>query len=155
MPDSHICEHEGCNSRNVTRCQVYDLPFEHWVVEQNITEANPPLADLLISLGYFGWTHRRRGLKRVGQWFARLLTWPWRPRPDQLEGRTEIAYYCAEHAQEHGYCYICGQFWAGVERFDFDPSGLCPNCQDAIAYELGEDDEDEWGCPEGYYPYPV
>ncbi len=58
------------------------------------------------------------------------------------------AYYCSQHATENGYCYGCGEFWAGVETFDFSPSGLCSNCLSAeddgdFDYE-SEDEEDEW-----------
>lgn len=46
-------------------------------------------------------------------------------------------YYCAEHCYKNGYCYACGQFWAGSEDFDFSRSHLCSNCR----YEEMEDDE--------------
>ena len=39
-------------------------------------------------------------------------------------------YYCAEHASLNGYCWGCGEFQAGCENFDSEPSGLCPNCRD-------------------------
>lgn len=65
-------------------------------------------------------------------------------------GDTDIQeYYCFTHAKEAGYCWGCGQFWAGNESFDFGFSGLCENCCE----EEYEDDEDS----EGYFadPYPV
>jgi hypothetical protein len=43
----------------------------------------------------------------------------------------EIPYerYCHNHAFDNGYCYGCGIFQAGIERFDFGPyKGLCDNC---------------------------
>lgn len=27
---------------------------------------------------------------------------------------------CVEHAFDQGFCWWCGQFWAGVEAFDWD-----------------------------------
>lgn len=55
-------------------------------------------------------------------------------------------WYCPEHAQEHGFCWCCGDFWGGVESFDFG-SGLCEHCRD----EVGDDEEDEdWDDDEGY-----
>ena len=52
----------------------------------------------------------------------------------------EYEYYCAIHAFEHGYCYMCGQFWGGCESFDFSPSHLCPNCQEEESRDDWEDD---------------
>jgi hypothetical protein len=48
-------------------------------------------------------------------------------------------YYCPAHVFEHGFCAGCGQFWSGVESFDFG-NGFCDNCK-------GNDDgdpEEEW-----------
>jgi len=48
-------------------------------------------------------------------------------------------HYCVEHCFDEGFCYACGQFWSGVEGFDFNnPSHLCPNCLTEI-----EDDTDD------------
>lgn len=52
---------------------------------------------------------------------------------------------CPDHAYEAGYCACCGDFWGGIESFDFDnPSMLCENCRDACDLENGEMDEN-WG----------
>lgn len=49
---------------------------------------------------------------------------------------------CFEHAEAEGFCVGCGQFWCGIEAFDFDPAHLCPNCRDQMVDpEDGEDDE--------------
>ena len=64
--------------------------------------------------------------------------------------REEHYYYCVEHCQEEGFCWYCGQFWGGVESFDFEPTGCCPNCKDEFKADLGEYDKD----PEDYYPGP-
>lgn len=56
---------------------------------------------------------------------------------------TPYEWVCCQHAHEAGYCYMCGCFWAGAESFDFNPSGLCPNCQseaDENDYDREEDD---------------
>jgi hypothetical protein len=29
-------------------------------------------------------------------------------------------YYCAHHAKHAGFCICCGEFWAGIESFDFE-----------------------------------
>lgn len=55
--------------------------------------------------------------------------------------------YCVEHAPVNGFCYCCGQFWAGVERFDFATAlggieGLCENC-DVEVKEAFDDEEEE------------
>jgi len=50
-----------------------------------------------------------------------------------------FGFYCSEHAGKNGFCWSCGQFWAGVEDFDLDPRGLCSNCRD----EYTDDEEDE------------
>ena len=61
---------------------------------------------------------------------------------------TDPSFYCAEHAFQHGYCYICGQFWAGIESFDFGP-GYCENCRSEVEEdESDEDYEDDYFLPE-------
>lgn len=62
-------------------------------------------------------------------------------------------YYCAEHCFKNGYCYGCGEFWAGSEMFDFSRNHLCSNCQgdpDLVGYE---DDEPYYEMPDDYYDY--
>lgn len=59
-------------------------------------------------------------------------------------------WYCPDHASEHGYCCICGEFWAGCESFDLSPvPGVCPNCRD----QMDQDDPDDWD-PDDYHPGP-
>ncbi len=80
---------------------------------------------------------RRYGLRRA--W--RL----WRDgHIDVLDG-----YYCAEHAQQEGFCWACGNFVAGSsERFDFRVGGqwLCDNCWSN--FQEPEGGEEDW------YPGP-
>lgn len=52
---------------------------------------------------------------------------------------------CAAHAQEEGFCWGCGQFWAGIESFDFDPAGLCDNCRDEHDSDEERFDDDDLG----------
>jgi hypothetical protein len=47
--------------------------------------------------------------------------------------------YCEEHAFENGFCWGCGQFYAGIEDFDFG-NGLCEHCR-----EDEDDDCEEYG----------
>jgi hypothetical protein len=54
-------------------------------------------------------------------------------------------YYCPEHATKNGYCWLCGEFWAGNEEFDLEPSHLCPNCKSEVDSESGEVDPEEAG----------
>jgi hypothetical protein len=56
-----------------------------------------------------------------------------------------ISHYCPEHCTDNGFCWYCGRFWAGVNAFDFNPAGLCPDCKDEVSCDLAEDFEDEWG----------
>lgn len=55
-----------------------------------------------------------------------------------------IYHFCTDHAYKNGFCYICGDFFGGIESFEFNnPSQLCENCLDDLKCELGEyDDED-------------
>jgi len=58
-------------------------------------------------------------------------------------------YYCGTHCHQEGFCWSCGQFWAGIENFDFSRSGLCMNCEDAGDYDDPADpyaysEEIEW-----------
>jgi hypothetical protein len=67
------------------------------------------------------------------------------------EGSIEIldGFYCAEHAYEEGFCWSCGNFYAGAsERFDFRIGGqwLCDSCWSNFEAEIEDDEE--------YYPGP-
>lgn len=65
------------------------------------------------------------------------------------DGTDMVEHYCPEHAEQNGYCWGCGLFCAGIERFDFAESyggikGLCENCEDEVKADMGEyDDHDE------------
>lgn len=66
---------------------------------------------------------------------------------------TPYEYRCWQHIWDSGFCVACGQFWAGIESFDFRRSQLCDNCAGDDWVEYGDDD---WG--ESYaewddYPY--
>lgn len=62
-------------------------------------------------------------------------------------------YYCAEHIHGAGFCWGCGNFWGGVETFDFDRRGLCDNCR--TDPELaGNFADEEWHEYEEEPPYP-
>lgn len=51
---------------------------------------------------------------------------------------------CAEHCTDEGYCWGCGNFWAGIETFDFSPDGLCENCGPEIRESEDYDEADYW-----------
>ncbi len=58
-----------------------------------------------------------------------------------------IDFYCPSHARENGFCWGCGQFWAGCEEFEFSPiPGCCPNCRDE--FEEPEEEEEFYYNPE-------
>jgi hypothetical protein len=52
-------------------------------------------------------------------------------------------YLCVKHASESGYCWSCGNFWGGIESFEFHPRNLCENC-------ASEEEDDEWDDEDGY-----
>lgn len=57
-------------------------------------------------------------------------------------------YYCTKHAGEHGFCYLCGQLWGGVETFEFAViyggiEGVCENCEAELREDLDDWQEDE------------
>lgn len=80
----------------------------------------------------------RRGGKNMNCEKCDAEATPCRHRDD--EGKEAVEYLCHKHATEAGYCWGCGEFWAGTEDFDFNnPSGLCMNCKD----ELEQEPEDE------------
>jgi DNA-directed RNA polymerase subunit RPC12/RpoP len=56
-------------------------------------------------------------------------------------------FYCREHCFKNGFCYWCGNFWAGCENFDFDPSHLCSNCRDEFEADLFYDEDRDYYCP--------
>lgn len=83
---------------------------------------------------------------------------PIEPQPCSYSGCTEEAFsayayeegyeaewYCWKHAHDSGYCPMCGDFWGGIESFDFGKSDLCENCQDEIDDDSDEYDDDEYG----------
>lgn len=63
----------------------------------------------------------------------------------------ETYYYCASHCKKNGFCYGCGEFWAGSEFFDFGP-GYCSNCASEFEDDL-DDDENYYETPEDCYDY--
>lgn len=52
------------------------------------------------------------------------------------------SHYCYDHMHNQGFCPGCGNFWAGVESFDFSRSGYCENCAGDAG--LDDDDSDYW-----------
>lgn len=63
--------------------------------------------------------------------------------PENDDQRPDFS-YCSEHAYAAGFCWGCGNFWTGVETFDFlNPSRLCDNCRtnSDLTGEYPEDDE--------------
>ena len=60
---------------------------------------------------------------------------------DDLQGEPH-AYFCAEHCHDNGFCWCCGTFNAGIESFDFRPSGLCDNCEFELRYDDCDEEED-------------
>jgi hypothetical protein len=59
--------------------------------------------------------------------------------------------YCYQHAREHGFCFGCGEFWGGVESFEFaELNGnfdtYCDNCSEESRSELSLLDEDNDLC---------
>lgn len=49
-------------------------------------------------------------------------------------------FYCTSHCHEHGYCWWCGMFHAGIEHFDLAPDGLCSDCRHELTAEFNEDE---------------
>ena len=58
-----------------------------------------------------------------------------------------IYWYCGEHAQRHGFCFACGEFWGGTESFDFGP-GYCSNCASEFEDDYDENWVDDWSYEE-------
>lgn len=57
--------------------------------------------------------------------------------PCYLSGDRYDGHYCSEHAHANGFCHGCGNFWAGVESFDFG-NGYCENCRYDFTDDYGE-----------------
>lgn len=52
-------------------------------------------------------------------------------------------FYCSDHKFQHGFCVMCGNFYGGVECFDFG-DGYCDDCNHTL---FGREDawqEDEY-----------
>lgn len=76
---------------------------------------------------------------------------------DELVDDEVDYYYCYDHAHENGFCWCCGDFWGGIESFEFvNRAGLCDNCETEIDYD--DDYEDEYENDYHYsdleWPYP-
>ncbi len=59
-----------------------------------------------------------------------------------LPPSNSIEHFCCDHAFKNGYCICCGEFWGGIEDFDFG-NGFCTNCKSACDLEDGEPEEDD------------
>lgn len=83
------------------------------------------------------------------------------PDLDRGEARqaTAYAYLCPDHAFKRGHCKGCGEFWGGVESFEFLNGGYCDDCRREIdrAFAEERDWDDREGDPvddyEGEYPW--
>jgi len=65
---------------------------------------------------------------------------------DYSESWDDYYWYCTEHCKDKGFCWGCGEFWAGNEQFDFNRAGLCSNCKDEFDSEEDEyDPECDYG----------
>lgn len=63
--------------------------------------------------------------------------------PDMKEA-IMIEHLCPDHAYDAGYCTLCGEFWGGIESFDFEnPSHLCEHCIQQVRDEQGDYDDDD------------
>ena len=61
-------------------------------------------------------------------------------------------WFCPIHAFEAGYCMGCGQFWSGIESFDFG-NGFCEHCASAMDDEDDDDYLDDYESDEEeHYP---
>lgn len=68
---------------------------------------------------------------------------------EQVLGDGPHAWYCDDHIKEHGFCFICGQFQAGLESFEFVHADYCDNCWNQIENNFRSDNETEY-----YYEMP-
>lgn len=120
--DQAQCEHEGCRQVDAGLVECRTVVYSNYDM--------PWYWFIQIA----GW---RQGLRHI--------------REMKRRGYTELMNtYCVDHCQEEGFCFGCGEFWAGCESFDFNPSGLCSNChhqfEDEVWDEVGYDAfPDEWG----------
>lgn len=51
---------------------------------------------------------------------------------------------CDEHIRHSGYCMGCGQFWGGIESFDFG-NGFCEHCNAEFDDNYDDDYDDDYG----------
>lgn len=51
---------------------------------------------------------------------------------------------CYDHVKDYGFCGYCGNFFGGVESFEFNNSRMfCDDCMDVLNHDLGNDDFDD------------
>lgn len=63
---------------------------------------------------------------------------------------------CYDHIDHSGFCRVCGQFWGGIESFEFIHPGYCGNCWREIRSNDDDwyDDYDEYGDFDPYDDQP-
>jgi hypothetical protein len=113
----------------IQECEEEDCHETEWLVECRlpIYKGDFPLWYVLRFYGWkSAWQYWRRG------WL------------DTYE------YFCASHCQKNGFCYGCGEFWAGSENFDFGP-GYCSNCASEFEDNFDDDNEDYYEPPYDEY----
>lgn len=55
-------------------------------------------------------------------------------------------FYCPGHAVEHGFCFVCGEYNAGLDGFDILHIGYCDHCWDEVINDQFDDEDfDEAG----------
>ena len=60
------------------------------------------------------------------------------------------SWFCPEHAFAMGHCFICGQFWGGVDNFEFGP-GYCEHCASEIERDDYDPDDDDEYCEDDFF----
>jgi hypothetical protein len=95
----------------------------------------------------FRYYAQREICQRCGHHPATLCYLPGPPRTYgsyyNLKERSPDEVLCGEHASLAGYCRCCGDFWGGIDSFEFGHPGLCDQCHDQIEADFAESEYEE------------
>lgn len=58
---------------------------------------------------------------------------------------------CRDCAAKAGFCRCCGEFWGGIDSFEFTHPGICDHCADDIRQDM--EDESDNCCEEADVPW--
>lgn len=125
--------------RRTARRNLRDLVKLELLEPSILTE---PLDKVCGQANMYPWPRRDRNFvqcaRETCEAEAMVCTLP----PYGVDDEPEYQYFCPEHAPQMGFCRMCGEFWGGINSFEFLHPGLCDNCYDETQNDREEEREE-------------